>query len=98
MVVIKLLNYTIQVPVPWLQIFLSPPVWGIIITHFCGNFGFYVLLTTMPTYFSQALGFDLGTVRSVVYVSVCVCVCVCLCISVCVYIIIYVCRLYYMLS
>ena len=72
MVVIKLLNYAIQVPTPWLQIFLSPPVWGIIIAHFCGNFGYYVLLTTMPTYFSQALGFDLGTVRSVVYMSVCV--------------------------
>lgn len=34
---------------------LSPAVWAIIIAHFCNNWGFYTLLTCMPTFFKQAL-------------------------------------------
>lgn len=44
-----------QVPIPWLHILTSPAVWAIIIAHFCNNWGFYTLLTCMPTYFKQAL-------------------------------------------
>ena len=78
-----------QVPTPWLQIFLSPPVWAITVANFCSNFGFYILLTTMPTYFSQALGFDLGKV-----ISKCVCI-IHVCIHVCMYVCMYVCTCTY---
>ena len=45
----------IQIPTPWAQILMSPPVWAIVIAHFCKNWGFYTLLACMPTYFKQAL-------------------------------------------
>lgn len=44
-----------QHPTPWLKIFTSPAVWAIVIAHTCSNWGFYTLLTCMPTYFAQAL-------------------------------------------
>ena len=46
---------TVQIPVPWAQILTSPPVWAIVIAHFCSAWGFYTMLTCMPTYFKQAL-------------------------------------------
>ena len=48
-----------QHPTPWLKILTSPAVWAIVIAHTCSNWGFYTLLTCMPTYFAQALP-DLG--------------------------------------
>ena len=71
-----------QVPVPWLQIFLSPHVWAIIVSYFCSNFGFYVLLTTMPTYFSQALGFSLGKVLYIIYIVIVILYRLCILVSV----------------
>jgi len=44
-----------QVKTPWFDILLSPAVWAIIIAHFCNNWGFYTLLTCMPTYLKQAV-------------------------------------------
>lgn len=37
-------------PVPWKRMFLSYPVWAIIIAHFCENWGFYTFLTELPTF------------------------------------------------
>ena len=54
-----IISRVLQVPTPWFQIFTSPAVWGIIITNFCGNYGFYTLLTCLPTYFKDVL--SLGT-------------------------------------
>lgn len=48
--------------IPWVQLLSKVPVWAIIINHFCSNWGFYVLLTWLPTYFTQALGVDLSQV------------------------------------
>ena len=48
--------------IPWAQLLSKVPVWAIIINHFCSNWGFYVLLTWLPTYFTQALGVDLSQV------------------------------------
>jgi hypothetical protein len=48
-----------KVPVPWLKILTSVPFWAINIEFICSCFGSYVLLTTMPTYFKQALDFNL---------------------------------------
>lgn len=46
--------------VPWKAIFSSTAVWGLICTHFGYNWGFYTLLTQIPTYMSNVLGFDIG--------------------------------------
>ncbi|XP_064383500.1 sialin-like [Halichondria panicea] len=44
-----------KMDVPWLKIFTSPAVWAITVAHFCNNWGFYTLLTCIPTYFKQAV-------------------------------------------
>lgn len=41
---VSLLNY------PWKDIFTSMPVWAITCAHFCENWGFYTLLTQLPSY------------------------------------------------
>ena len=45
--------------VPYRKIFSSVPVWAIIINHFCSNWGFYVLLAWIPSYFVSELGVSL---------------------------------------
>ncbi|XP_070554720.1 sialin-like [Ptychodera flava] len=46
---------------PWKCIFRSAPLWGLLIGHFCSNWGNYTLLTSLPIYIDQVLGFDLST-------------------------------------
>ncbi|XP_006816974.1 sialin-like [Saccoglossus kowalevskii] len=46
--------------VPWLAIVKSPQVWGLLIGHFCSSWGNYTLLTSLPQYMDQILGFNLG--------------------------------------
>ncbi|XP_038051386.1 sialin-like [Patiria miniata] len=46
--------------VPWANILSSPRVWAIVVAHFCNNWGFYTLLTNLPTYLKVVLGFDLS--------------------------------------
>ncbi|MCS6926455.1 MAG: ACS family MFS transporter [Candidatus Binatia bacterium] len=48
--------------IPWRLLLSKAPVWAIIINHFCSNWGFYVILTWLPTYFHQALGVNLAQV------------------------------------
>lgn len=48
--------------IPWSRLLSKAPLWAIIINHFCSNWGFYVILTWLPTYFNQALGVDLSQV------------------------------------
>ena len=38
-------------PIPWKRLLSSAPVWALIINHFCSNWGFYVLLAWLPSYF-----------------------------------------------
>uniref|UniRef100_A0A7S3UAN0 Major facilitator superfamily (MFS) profile domain-containing protein n=1 Tax=Picocystis salinarum TaxID=88271 RepID=A0A7S3UAN0_9CHLO len=45
--------------VPWKTILLKKEVWAIIISHFCHNWGTFILLTWMPSYYNQVLGLDL---------------------------------------
>ena len=47
---------------PWTKIFSSIPLWGLMISHFCHSWGFYTLLTCLPTYMSDVLHFDLSKV------------------------------------
>ncbi|KAK7110181.1 hypothetical protein V1264_014101 [Littorina saxatilis] len=45
--------------VPVCTIMTSRPVWGIILTHTCSNFGTYTFLTNIPTYMKEVLHFDI---------------------------------------
>jgi ACS family sodium-dependent inorganic phosphate cotransporter len=45
--------------VPWKGLLSSPAIWAIIINHFCANWGFYVLLAWLPSYFKSAWGLSL---------------------------------------
>ncbi|GBG65119.1 hypothetical protein CBR_g49482 [Chara braunii] len=52
---------TMQLPekIPWKALLSKPAVWAIIVCHFCHNWGTFILLTWMPTYYNQVLGFNL---------------------------------------
>lgn len=39
--------------IPWGQILSKAPVWALIVSHFCHNWGTFILLTWMPTYYNQ---------------------------------------------
>ncbi|XP_031401233.1 sodium-dependent phosphate transport protein 1, chloroplastic [Punica granatum] len=45
--------------IPWGLILSKQPVWALIISHFCHNWGTFILLTWMPTYYNQVLKFNL---------------------------------------
>lgn len=45
--------------IPWSLILSKAPVWALIISHFCHNWGTFILLTWMPTYYNQVLKFNL---------------------------------------
>ena len=45
--------------VPWKLLLSKAPVWALILSHFCHNWGTFILLTWMPTYYNQVLGLDL---------------------------------------
>jgi len=49
-----------QPPVPWKALLTSKATWAIYISHFCVTWGYFVLLTWLPTYFNQELGFELS--------------------------------------
>lgn len=48
--------------IPWGLLLSKAPVWAIIINHFCSNWGFYVLLTWLPSYFKEVLKVNLSQV------------------------------------
>ena len=50
--------------VPWKEIFTSVPFWGVAIVHFGINWGFYTLLSELPTYFDQIQHFDMSSVSA----------------------------------
>lgn len=45
--------------IPWKLILSKAPVWALIVSHFCHNWGTFILLTWMPTYYNQVLKFNL---------------------------------------
>ena len=49
-------------PPPWRAMLTSLPVWAIIVSHFCANWGGYVLLSWLPTYVAEGLGVDFAAV------------------------------------
>nr|CAH7723842.1 unnamed protein product [Callosobruchus chinensis] len=48
-----------KVPTPWKEIFTSLPFWGVLIAHCGQNFGFWTLLTEIPSYMQNILHFDI---------------------------------------
>lgn len=46
-------------PFPWRKVAKSVPVWAIIVANFGHNWGFYTLLTNIPTYLSKVLHFGI---------------------------------------
>jgi len=53
--------------IPWRRILTKKAVWAIIVAHFSNNWGLYVLLAWLPSYFSSELGINLRGVW--IYVS-----------------------------
>ena len=45
--------------IPWGLLLSKPATWALIVCHFCHNWGTFILLTWMPTYYNQVLGLDL---------------------------------------
>ncbi|XP_012939514.2 sialin-like [Aplysia californica] len=58
--------------VPWVSIIRSGPLWAIIVSHFCGNWLTYTLLTSLPTFMKESLRFDVsqnGALSSAPYLT-----------------------------
>ena len=53
-------------PIPYKAIFTSLPVYGLLIANIAQGYGFYTLLSEIPTYMSQILHFDIKEVCSFV--------------------------------
>jgi len=45
--------------IPWASLLTSVPFWAILVAHVGQNWGFYVMLTELPTYMKTVLKFDL---------------------------------------
>ncbi|XP_062286788.1 sialin isoform X2 [Scomber scombrus] len=45
--------------IPWRSIVTSGPLWAIVVAHFSYNWTFYTLLTLLPTYMNNILGFSI---------------------------------------
>eukprot|EP01061_Rhynchopus_euleeides_P001435 TRINITY_DN11013_c0_g2_i3.p1 TRINITY_DN11013_c0_g2~~TRINITY_DN11013_c0_g2_i3.p1 ORF type:complete len:531 (+),score=183.03 TRINITY_DN11013_c0_g2_i3:48-1595(+) len=45
---------------PWISFLLSVPAWAIYINHFANNFCVYTLMTYLPKYMDEVLGFNLS--------------------------------------
>ncbi|KAK3088049.1 hypothetical protein FSP39_013989 [Pinctada imbricata] len=48
-----------RVTTPWKSIVTSPPLWAITASHFANNWGYYTMLTCLPTYMKNILHFNI---------------------------------------
>uniref|UniRef100_A0A915PEA0 Major facilitator superfamily (MFS) profile domain-containing protein n=1 Tax=Setaria digitata TaxID=48799 RepID=A0A915PEA0_9BILA len=58
--------------VPWLSIVKSVPVWAIFCGHFAGDWGAYIMMTSLPLFMRDVLGLDfdsLGFLTAIPYIS-----------------------------
>ncbi len=46
-------------PIPWRTLASTPAVWALIVNHFCSNWGFYMLLAWLPSYFNDQLNLNI---------------------------------------
>uniref|UniRef100_U5ERG1 Sialin n=1 Tax=Corethrella appendiculata TaxID=1370023 RepID=U5ERG1_9DIPT len=49
-----------KLKIPWKSMFSSPAVWAIVCAQFSENWGFYTLLTQLPTMLNDTIGYNLG--------------------------------------
>ena len=49
---------------PWKAIFTSVPMWALIIVHCGQNWGYWTLITELPTYMNDILKFNLKEVSN----------------------------------
>jgi len=64
-------------PVPWMKILTSLPIWAIFVGHFAGDWGAYMMATSLPLFMKDVLGFDLtslGFLASIPYVVYFICI------------------------
>ena len=62
---------------PWRRILTSLPVWAIIVSNTTANFGVYLILTSLPTYFKEAMNFDIksnGLFSAIPYIAYWLCI------------------------
>ncbi|XXG85715.1 hypothetical protein AAC387_Pa11g0749 [Persea americana] len=52
------------VKIPWKRIFLSLPIWAIVVNNFTFHYALYVLMNWLPTYFEQGLQLSLQEMGS----------------------------------
>uniref|UniRef100_A0A1B6JQ30 Major facilitator superfamily (MFS) profile domain-containing protein n=1 Tax=Homalodisca liturata TaxID=320908 RepID=A0A1B6JQ30_9HEMI len=61
-------------PTPWWDIATSVPLWSLLIAHLGQNWGYWMLLTELPSYFSHVLGFNIknnGLISALPYLIMC---------------------------
>ncbi|XP_056641371.1 sialin-like [Diorhabda sublineata] len=66
----------IRPPIPWKAFFTSAPVWALIAAQSGHDWGFYTILTDLPTYMSEVLKFNIlddGIWNSIPYIVMWVC-------------------------
>ncbi|XP_021724489.1 probable anion transporter 5 [Chenopodium quinoa] len=58
--------------IPWKRIFVSLPVWAIVVNNFTFHYALYVLMNWLPTYFEQGLQLslqDMGSSKMMPYLN-----------------------------
>ncbi|XP_046680580.1 putative inorganic phosphate cotransporter [Homalodisca vitripennis] len=61
-------------PTPWWDVATSVPLWSLLIAHLGQNWGYWMLLTELPSYFSHVLGFNIknnGLISALPYLIMC---------------------------
>lgn len=61
-----------KLSVPWIAMLTSVPMWALLITQSAQNWGFWMLLTKIPSYMSSVLKYDIkqnGTMSSLPYLT-----------------------------
>ena len=48
-------------PTPWREILTSFPVWALALAYFANNWGYYTMITCLPTYMYDVLGLNMTT-------------------------------------
>ncbi|XP_023217578.1 uncharacterized protein LOC111619972 [Centruroides sculpturatus] len=65
-------NVTDSSKIPWKSILTSGPVWAIAIAKFCWSWGFYTLLSKLPSYLATVLHFPIqqnSLINALVYIA-----------------------------
>uniref|UniRef100_A0AC34PW06 Major facilitator superfamily (MFS) profile domain-containing protein n=1 Tax=Panagrolaimus sp. JU765 TaxID=591449 RepID=A0AC34PW06_9BILA len=66
-----------QPPVPWKSILTSMPIWAIFVGHFAGDWGAYMMATSLPLFMNDILGLNMtsmGFLASVPYIFYFICI------------------------